>query len=248
MDGLRSQEINQQQVRPVVWLLAGGALFLVLLVGLTLTFFKTAVPVEAERVDEGQLSAVSAVEENGPPGKTADDVIDPTLEPIQTMVTNREDFYYQGGDVRWRLNPRATFIIAGRITSSKRYHDEQGELLPYDLIMTWGELSNPAVDQWLSWEQSLRIGHFNWSANTPYTREYINSHAANIHIIPASDNLEQAIGELELNDTALMAGLLVDAYSKEGYIETSLTREDTGLGACEVYYLERLVVDGIEYR
>jgi hypothetical protein len=45
-----------------------------------------------------------------------------------------------------------------------------------------------------------------------------------------------------------MAGLLVDVRSNQGSIDTSLTRTDTGLGACEIYYVERLVIDGMEYR
>jgi hypothetical protein len=49
-----------------------------------------------------------------------------------------------------------------------------------------------------------------------------------------------------------MEGLLVDARTKvlgmEYRVNTSMRREDTGQGACETFYVMRLVVNGKEYR
>jgi hypothetical protein len=121
--------------------------------------------------------------------------------------------------------------------------------MPVDLLLTWGNLSNPEVDQWMSWAQSGRAARFHQSENGPFTENYMISHATNVHVIPATETLETAVMELTPDEDVLLAGLLVDVEStSQGILFTSLTRTDTGQGACEILYLERLVVDGVEYR
>jgi len=68
----------------------------------------------------------------------------------------------------------------------------------------------------------------------------------------AKFRLRLAVSFLEAGDLVLLDGLLVDAEKTEGEVVriqyTSLTRTDAGFGGCEVIYVERLIVDGEEYR
>lgn len=242
MDRLNAREINPNRIRAEIWLLACGAIFFAVVAGLG---FSLISPAESEN----SAVAIKIIDPNAPQGKPADDVINPTIEPIQVMfATQRDEIVLEEGDITWQMNPRATFIIAARIVGNRSYRDWQADFAPLDLLVAWGDLSDPNVDQWITWRQFSRQGSFRWSGSIPYTWDYINSHAANIHVIPATENLEKALIDLDKNENALMAGLLVDVRSNQVSIDTSLTRTDTGLGACEIYYVERLVIDGIEYR
>jgi hypothetical protein len=242
MDRLNAREINPNHIRAEIWLFAFGAILFAVVAGLG---FSLISPAESEN----SAVAIKIIDPNAPQGKPADDVINPTIEPIQVMfATQRDEIVLEEGGITWRMKPRATFIIGARIVGNKSYHDWLSDVAPLDLLVSWGELSNPEVDQWIYWDQFSRLGSFQWSSSIPYTGDYINNHAANIHVIPATENLMKAISELDHNENALMAGLLVDVRSNQGSIDTSLTRTDTGLGACEIYYVERLVIDGMEYR
>lgn len=115
--------------------------------------------------------------------------------------------------------------------------------------MGWGELSNPDVDEWLNWKQSGRAVYTSWVGRSSFPDNYIREHSANVHIIPATDNLELALKSVSTNDLVLLEGLLVDVEGgtagKTQLVPTSLSRTDEG---CEILYVERLVVAGMEYR
>jgi hypothetical protein len=129
----------------------------------------------------------------------------------------------------------------------------RSRLCPMDLGLGWKEMGDPQVDEWITWwNQSDRTLHFSWEIVPPYSYEYINAHISNNHVIPATRNLEAALKSLKHNDSVHLEGLLVDAHMKllgmEFRVYTSLQRNDGGDGACETFYVTRLVVNGREYR
>ena len=77
-------------------------------------------------------------------------------------------------------------------------------------------------------------------------------HSSNTHVIPADRNLERAVRLLGSGDIAELAGELVRVEGrKDGRTlvwVSSLTREDTGDGSCELLYLCRFRYDGITYQ
>jgi hypothetical protein len=164
----------------------------------------------------------------------------------------RGDWFYT-----WTILPRAQYQIAGRVLVNQEYatniFDLRSRLCPMDIGVGWKELGNPQVDKWITWwNQSDRTLHFRWEAAPPYTYEYINSHISNNHVIPATKNLEVVLKTLKRNDIVRMDGLLVDARTKflgmEYEVDTSMRRDDSGQGACETFYITRLIVNGKEYR
>jgi hypothetical protein len=75
-------------------------------------------------------------------------------------------------------------------------------------------------------------------------REVI-SHSANTHVIPANSAVRSQLASLRVGQVVRLTGLLVDAVRADGrYIRTSLTRDDSGAGACEVMLVQRVVVEG----
>jgi hypothetical protein len=62
-----------------------------------------------------------------------------------------------------------------------------------------------------------------------------------MHLIPASDAVRRSIDRVRPGELVHLEGFLVDARRPDGWHwNTSLTREDTGFGACELVYVEEI--------
>ncbi len=191
---------------------------------------------------------------SSPQGTPIAEPVTATEDPVQVMLPATEPIIWSDEDYSWEMVPRATYHIAARVIRRKRYTDWESKFIPWDLALGWGQVSDPQMDEWMTWKQSNRSLSATWIGPLPlpFPEEYIRDHAANVHIIPATDNLKLAFASLKDNDLVLLEGLLVDAEGgPEDEIKifrTSLTRTDLAPGGCELMYVERLVVGGMEYR
>ena len=160
--------------------------------------------------------------------------------------------FWQRSGMRWQITPRATYHIAARVLQMETYHSGwQSSFSPVDLALGWGKLSDRNVDQWIDWSQSMRWYFFEWHAGSPYTNDYIITHSANVHIVPADENLKRAALGVHRNEIVLLEGDLINIDAKKGdgsyWWHTSMTRDDTGDGSCELLLLKRAVYEGKEY-
>jgi hypothetical protein len=175
-------------------------------------------------------------------------------EPIQSSLPNGniEPILFDRGGFSWTLTPRASYEISARVLSNKNYMDWQSPVIPLDLALGWGDMSNPEVDEWISWRQSGRWYYYRWNGDSPYNGKDIRDHSANVHIVPATDNLERALKTVQEGDFILLTGKLVDVIVNQGdhntQLRTSMTRHDTGAGACEILYVEKLILNGEAYQ
>jgi hypothetical protein len=180
--------------------------------------------------------------------------ISSSQEPIQEELdSDVSPFSLQSAGFHWIITPKAQYQIAARVLSTESYRTGwQSSLSPVDFALGWGDLAKEDVDHWISWSQNNRWYFFHWEEGSPYRNEYIITHSANIHIIPANKNVESAALQIDRNDQVLLEGLLVDVDAKkEGetrWWRSSTSRNDTGDGSCELLYLQRVVVDGKEFR
>jgi hypothetical protein len=176
-----------------------------------------------------------------------------TDSPIQTRVTGEaaNATVWEENGMTWTMQPRASYRIAARVLGNKPYYDWQSSVSPRDLALAWGDMSNPSVDEWIYGRQANRWYRYEWDSTPPYSSSYIASHTANVHIIPATDNLDKALRQVEKGDLVYLEGYLVDLQVRDGdrvgHVNTSLTRDDTGAGACEILYVKRLILDGRLY-
>ncbi len=181
-------------------------------------------------------------------------LLQPMDDPIQSSVTGEaaNPIVWEENGMTWTMQPRASYQIAARVLGNKRYSDSQSGVAPRDLALAWGDMSDPSVDEWIHWRQSNRWYRYEWDSTPPYSRSYITSHTANVHIIPATDNLDKALRQVEKDDWVYLEGYLVDLQVRDGdrvgHVNTSLTRDDTGAGACEILYVKRLILDGRLYQ
>jgi len=187
-----------------------------------------------------------------PAGIEVQQPVNPFLQPQQRDL-HADGFTVDGLAGSCSLTPRANYRIEARVLHMRHYDlDVRAVCSPLDLALGWGSMADPAVDAWIDWRQSGRWYFYSIPAEAPFSVADVAGLSANVHIIPSSPNLSRALLGLEDDDVILLEGMLVDAAIEflgyELQTATSLTRQDSGAGACEILYVERLVVDGMEYR
>lgn len=139
-----------------------------------------------------------------------------------------------------QLQKRARYRIQARLLSRKRYRLDAGaSLAPLDFALGWGPMSDSRVLDQLDLSQSARFYHVRWQA-PPMVPEELMRHAANLHLIPANSGVERRLDSMRPGQLIQLSGWLVDADRDDGwYWKTSLSREDSGPGACELMYVEQ---------
>lgn len=141
----------------------------------------------------------------------------------------------------YRIVPLEPFTIEARVLATQRYRfDRESDLAPVDLALGWGPMANPLVNQKVTITQSDRW--YYWRAiELPIPAQQIGVHSANMHMIPATPVIERRLTALRPNDVVRLRGYLVQAEAPDGWRwRSSLSREDTGAGACEVVWVETL--------
>ena len=165
-----------------------------------------------------------------PPGVLVADA--PRQQPIDTPPPP-----LRKGDIA--IKPLATFSLSARVLSRADYHWDFGaSLIPVDLALGWGRMSDSAVLDKMEISQSVRF--FTWRVKQlPIPEREIIESAANMHLIPANAAVEHAIKRTRVGDIVTFDGYLVEADWPNGTKwVSSLTRSDSGAGACELVWVE----------
>lgn len=147
-------------------------------------------------------------------------------------------------DDDYMVTPLASYEITALVLSRENYYFDKGaDVSPVDFALGWGAMSNQAVIDNLKIWQGPR--HFAWKASRfPIPRRQIECSSANVHIIPANMEVRDAIDEVCKGSVVTMKGYLVKVTDAKGYRwVSSLRRDDTGDGACEVMWVEELHVE-----
>ena len=145
------------------------------------------------------------------------------------------------GDIS--LATRAYFELTARVLSREDYAwDAEAKLAPEDLALGWGRMSDSAVLAQIDISQSGRF--YYWRTQTwPIPRNEIERSSANMHMIPADAGVRGALKRVRKGQLVHIEGFLVDASGPNGWRwKTSMTRHDTGAGACELVYVESVQV------
>ncbi len=145
---------------------------------------------------------------------------------------------------RWMLTERASYRVTARVLGSETYHfDSLADLVPEDLALGWGPMSDNRVLRDIDISQSNRFYYWH-TASLPVPREVIIAHSSNTHVIPASRAVAILLARIRPGQVVTLSGALVDARRDDGVsIKTSLTRTDSGAGACEVLLVSDVATD-----
>jgi len=157
-------------------------------------------------------------------------------QPWQQLV---ERPAFQFGD--YRLTPLADFDVEARVLAVEKYRTDQGaRLSPVDLALGWGPMSDSAV-----------LDHFRVTQGARFFTIYPDEQAidlktallsaANMHLIPATGAVDDQLKSVRPGHIVHLRGQLVRALGPNNFTWiSSLTRTDTGNGACELFYVESL--------
>lgn len=144
------------------------------------------------------------------------------------------------GDVT--LVTRARFELTARVLSREDYRFDAGaSLAPVDLALGWGRMSDSAVLAQVQISQENRFYHWHVD-HFPIPRREIEQSSSNMHMIPADDTARRELDRVRPGEVIHLEGFLVDASKADGWRwRTSMTRDDTGAGACELVYVESVL-------
>jgi len=138
----------------------------------------------------------------------------------------------------FRLRPRAEFSATVRILHREDYSvGALAKLVPTDFAVGWGPMSDSAVLEDIEISQGNRFYYWR-TENWPIDRADIETHSANWHVIPENSQVSSELGRLRAGSVVELRGQLVDIEGGDGGMRTSLTRGDTGAGACEILLAE----------
>ncbi len=167
------------------------------------------------------------------PGVLAPDV------PVQVDLTDAA--ILQHGD--FALTPLAQFSIKARVLSREDYRfDAESALSPMDLALGWGRMSDSAVLEKLDIGQGLRFYSYRWADAPPLPPSEIIESSANMHMVPANSVIARQLAKVRRGDVVQLEGFLIEAKRADGVRwRSSLTRADSGAGACELVYVTSVI-------
>jgi hypothetical protein len=170
-----------------------------------------------------------------PPGVTAG------APPSQQTLSQEQSFGFKG----YRVTPRARFSLRARVLSRRDYRwDEGSDLSPSDLALGWGVMSDQAVLDRIDISQRSRWYFTRYDPPPPIPDGAIIANSSNMHMIPANDLVRRGLKKIRSGEIVNATGYLVDVDHGSGFSwRTSLRRDDTGNGSCELFYVERLIVE-----
>jgi hypothetical protein len=165
-----------------------------------------------------------------PPGAiAAADPLQSDLEAPQTIT--KGEFQVIG---------QARFSAEVRVLSRERYRlGALADVAPLDIAVGWGPMSDSKVLEYIDITQSGRFYFWHYDDEPPIPQNEIESHSANWHLVPANSTVWHKLSGLRVGNIVKLDGMLVNLKNPDtGTFATSLRRDDTGAGACEIIYVQ----------
>lgn len=161
-------------------------------------------------------------------------------DPVQIEITKAHSFSFN----EFEITPLAEFGIKAKVILKEDYSmDRESDISPTDLALGWGRMSDESVLEQIEFSQSGRWYRYRYKS-PPIPQQEIQTHSANMHLIPANDFIAKQIKGVKAGQVIKIDGKLVKVFNPKTRLkwQSSLTRNDTGGGACELIYVERLEI------
>ena len=160
----------------------------------------------------------------------------PSQQDVQPSIFKFDDY---------SVTRRAKFEIRARVLSTEPYYlSRESDLSPIDLALGWGVMSDQSLLDLLKISQSGRWYRYRYETALPVSAQQLVSTSANMHMIPARAGIEKSLKKIRPGDIIVLRGHLVDVDHDSGWRwRTSMTRNDSGAGACEVVYVESVTIE-----
>jgi hypothetical protein len=168
-----------------------------------------------------------------PPGVTAPSI------PQQTNLTNGKK--WNVGE--YTIEALAEYKIKARVLSRNNFSSgKESDLSPFDLALGWGPMSDQNVIDRIDISQRNRWYYWH-SDNLPIPMKDISLNSANTHIIPKDETVQDKFDRVYKGSLVEMNGYLVKVTAPGGWRwKSSLKRDDTGNGSCELFWVDDINV------
>ena len=162
-------------------------------------------------------------------------------DPSQIGLPADTPAFQQGA---FRLKPMAVFSIDARVLHRRVYRfDHESALAPVDLALGWGPMSDQRVLDQLKISQSGRFYWYRYANPPPISKDDIISHSTNIHVIPSTSAIAKQCKWLRAGTLVRLTGDLVEASGPRiNAWRSSLSRTDSGDGACELMWVKEMSI------
>ena len=153
-------------------------------------------------------------------------------EPLYVEITSRDN-------EKISVKLLAEYEISAKVLGVKKYYtDGAAKVSHRDFALGWGELGQPLYKKHVKYSQSGRWYRFVVDDIREVSVDYVSLHSANTHIVPANKHIWNLAKKVNKGDYVTLKGYLCSVEFPNGPPWTSsLTREDTGNGACEIMYV-----------
>lgn len=200
----------------------------------------------------GILSFQSAGCGPKPSGTVSMERIDIRSDPHQEDLSGAEIISLERKGYEITITPLAGYELEGIVLSRKNYGEGWNSTVsPCDLAIAWDRLVVTGLFKQIEWSQSGRWYYWRYTEEFPFDNGFIVRYSSNTHIIPANDNIRSAVRNVSAGDTVALTGFLVNvAAGREQnsfWWNSSLSRNDTGDGSCEIMYLTGIRYCGMSY-
>ena len=164
------------------------------------------------------------------------------MDPVQEKLDGISPFTHD----EYTVNPQAVFKVRALVLSANHFNwGKTAELSPVDLALGWGPMSDGDILKDIDVSQGSRWYYFSYQKAPPIPQNEIIKHSSNMHMIPATDEIEKKIKSVHKGDVVEFKGYLVNLTMESGWHwNSSLSRTDTGDGSCEVVWVNEFEIAG----
>lgn len=182
------------------------------------------------------------------------------LSPIQEELRNKTPFLKNIEGINVIITPLAKYMVAGRAVETYDYstsvasfrnmisgQDNYNEVAIKDVAIAYGPMALEENHNKMIYVMSgSRRISYAVNDNSLITElgclDVIKTYITNNHLIAANSDVEELINKIDKDDYVQITGYLVNATWEKGVykfaLESSLSRDDVGAGACEIIYVE----------
>ncbi len=170
------------------------------------------------------------------------------LEPVQTP-TDKAAFSTTYNDELFEIMPKYNYELYGLVVSYRLHDSESGPMLHAlnkdhinvaDFCVVWGASANLEILA----DFEFRNAQFTcyWQTKTQNAWDQFNQDKiSNNHLISINEDIRATIDEIKIGDQIYIKGWLSHYTNPVGYERrTSITRTDTGNGACETILVSEI--------
>lgn len=180
--------------------------------------------------------------------------VDPEVlrQPIQIQVYNAEIIHFVKDGYEYFLTPVYEYDISGLVVGKMDYRffsiDKMDSTFPFDVCLIWGSnvLRGLHTDRRVKFSEDCRWCWAYWSGDVNFNLNELS----NNHLLIDNNDVLKQLRSVCRGDQLRIRGKLVNVKAKlagkagppDITWNTSTSRTDSGAGACEVFYVEKLEV------